>query len=52
MRKKKVVKKTETRTTSIRLTDAQKTRIYKRFETIQQFINESYKLHFSRKRAS
>jgi ribosomal protein S18 len=37
-------------TTSIRLTETQRNRIYKRFETLQAFINESYKVQFARRK--
>lgn len=50
MRKKKVKKKVMKVTTSIRLTEAQRNRIYRKFETIQAFINEAYKNQFSRRK--
>ena len=37
--------------TSIRLTDAQKTKIWRKYETIQAFIDEGYKTLFKRKTA-
>ena len=52
MRKKKVKKKVEKVTTSIRLTEAQRNRIYKKFDTIQEFINEAYKVQFSKRKAA
>tara|TARA_R100000656_G_scaffold124994_2_gene104873 strand:+ start:3791 stop:3967 length:177 start_codon:yes stop_codon:yes gene_type:complete len=38
--------------TSIRLTGQQKNRIYKRFDSIQAFVDKSYKHEFSRRKTS
>ena len=36
--------------TSIKLSEVQKTRIWNRFQTIQDFINHSYKNEFTRRK--